>query len=139
VTSGLKPQLDGLSWLYDNGYRTVLHIKQADEDDSADRQIVEKRGLRYLALSVAPTTLSRATVDEFNRIVADAGRQPLFVYDRDGTLAGALWYLHFRMVGRDSDETARTKAGRLGLKIDGSGAPRDIWLAIQRLLTESKL
>jgi protein tyrosine phosphatase (PTP) superfamily phosphohydrolase (DUF442 family) len=136
VASGLKPLLDGLDWLKDNGYRAVLHIRQPGEDDSADRRQIEKRGLYFLSLDVTPDNLTRATVDEFNRIVGTAANRPLFVYDRDGMLAGGLWYLHFRTTDRLNDETARAQASRLGLKEDARGEHRIMWLAIQKVLGE---
>jgi protein tyrosine phosphatase (PTP) superfamily phosphohydrolase (DUF442 family) len=137
VANGLRPMLDdGLDWLRTNGFRTVLHLRAPGEDDTADRQQVEKRGMRYVALDVSSTTLSRKTVDEFNRIASDAAGYPLFVYDRDGSLAGALWYLQFRLVERDPDETARVRAANLGLREDREGNHRAMWLAVQKLLSE---
>lgn len=137
VANGLRPMLDdGLDWLKSNGYRTVLYVRRPGQDDSADRKQVEKRGMRYLTLEVSPETLSRKTVDDFNRLVSDASSYPLFVYDRDGALAGALWYLYFRLVEHDTDETARVRAARLGLREDREGAHRSMWLAVQKLLSE---
>jgi protein tyrosine phosphatase (PTP) superfamily phosphohydrolase (DUF442 family) len=127
---------DGLDWLKENGYRTVLHLRRPGEDDAADRRQVEKRGMTYRSLEVSPQTLTRPLVDEFNRIVADPKDQPLFVYDRDGTLAGALWYLNFRTALADSDEAARRKAARLGLKEDAGEEQKTLWVAIQKLLSE---
>jgi protein tyrosine phosphatase (PTP) superfamily phosphohydrolase (DUF442 family) len=135
VASGLKPLLDGLDWLRTNGYRTVLHIRQPGEDDTADRRQIEKLGLKYLSLEVSPQTLSKNIVNEFNRLVADSASHPLFVYDQDGTLSGGLWYLHFRTAGQESDEVARLKAARLGLREDATDGHRAMWLAIQKYLS----
>jgi hypothetical protein len=99
VSSGLKPLVDGgLEWLEANHYRTVLHIRSPGQDDSADRRQVEKHGMKYQTLEVSPQTLSQPIIEQFNRIVNDPLNAPLFVYDKDGTLGGALWYLHFRIV-----------------------------------------
>jgi protein tyrosine phosphatase (PTP) superfamily phosphohydrolase (DUF442 family) len=137
VATGLRPMLDdGLDWLQAKGYRTVLHIRRPGEDDSADRRQVEKRGMTYLSLEVSPQSLSRQVVDHFNALVSDTARYPLFVYDRDGSLAGGLWYLHFRTAEQASDEAARIRAGRLGLREDGDTAQRDMWLAVQRFLSD---
>ena len=62
-------RLDGLDWLQTNGYRTVLHLRQPGEDDSADRRQIEKRGLKYLSLELSPQTLTQGVLDEFNRLV----------------------------------------------------------------------
>jgi protein tyrosine phosphatase (PTP) superfamily phosphohydrolase (DUF442 family) len=139
VTSGLKPLVDGgLDWLQAHGYRTVLHIHLPGQDDAADRQQVEKHGMHYLSLEVSPQTLTPAVVDQFNRYVADRANFPLFVYDRDGMLAGGLWYLYFRIVERESDAAATAHASRLGLKEDAAGVHREMWLAIQKFLSTTQ-
>ncbi|MHB1425216.1 MAG: fused DSP-PTPase phosphatase/NAD kinase-like protein [Gemmataceae bacterium] len=138
VASGQQPFAGGIAWLKSHGYRTVLHVRSPGEDDSAAQKQFEQSGLRYLSLEVSPQTLSRDLVDQFNRLVADANNQPLFVYDRDGALAGALWYLHFRLVDGATDEKAREEAERLGFKQDGSDAHVKMWLAVQNLLKDIK-
>ena len=77
-------------------------------------------------------------VDEFNKIVADPANRPLFAYDKDGSLAGALWYLHFRTADKLADEEARKRAAALGLKEDADGAPREMWLAVQKYLADQE-
>jgi protein tyrosine phosphatase (PTP) superfamily phosphohydrolase (DUF442 family) len=133
VASGRRPMIDGLYWLRDHGYKTVLQVRAPDELSDIDRVF---KPLKHLSLELSPKTLTPALVEEFNRIVADAANRPLFVYDRDGSLAGALWYLHFRTAGKLSDEEARKKAAALGLKEDGDAARREMWLAIQKYLAE---
>ncbi len=134
VASGLRPMLDGLDWLRRQGYRTVLHIRRPGEDDSSDRKQVEKRGMKYLSLEVSPATLSSTVVEEFARIVSDQQSAPLFVYDRDGVLAGGLWYLYFRTAFALGDEEARGRAASLGLRENGDGQQREMWLAVQNYL-----
>jgi protein tyrosine phosphatase (PTP) superfamily phosphohydrolase (DUF442 family) len=136
VSAGLKPLVDGgLEWLEANRYKTVLHVHAPGQDDSADRQQVEKHGMKYLSLEVSPQTLSKTIVDQFDRQVSDPLNYPLFVYDQDGSLAGGLWYLHFRNVDRLTDSAARTRAQRLGLRDDPNGALAEMWLAIQKYLS----
>jgi len=137
VAAGLKPFPDGFDWLKATGYRTVLNLRAPGEDDSADRKQVEKRGLRYVSLEVSPETLNKDVVDQFNTIIGDEARLPLFVYDKDGVLTGGLFYLHFRLVEATSDVDARKRAGRLGLKSDPDGEHRTMWVAIQKLLAAS--
>jgi protein tyrosine phosphatase (PTP) superfamily phosphohydrolase (DUF442 family) len=140
VANGLRPtSAEGIDWLKKNGYRMALYLRRRDDSDDADRkQFEEKNGLKYASLTVSPDSLSQDLVDEFNKIVADSANQPLFVYDKTGLLAGALWYLHFRIVDRQSDEEARTIAGRLGLKDDDKPENREMWLAIQRLMAKQQ-
>jgi protein tyrosine phosphatase (PTP) superfamily phosphohydrolase (DUF442 family) len=136
VASGQKPFLDGLDWLKANGYRTVLHIRLLGEDGSADQKLVENRGLRYVTMEISPATLTRQTCEEFNRKVADSSTYPLFVYDRDGMLAGGLWYVYFRLNEGATDSAARTKATRVGFHEDPNGDHRDMWQAVRRVLGE---
>jgi protein tyrosine phosphatase (PTP) superfamily phosphohydrolase (DUF442 family) len=132
VASGLRPtHLEGLQWLKDNGYRTALYIRAPGDSDDADRkQFEEKCGLKYVSLTVSADALTLELVDQFNAMIDPANR-PLFVYDRDGSLAGALWYLHFRMIDQKSDEEARAAAARIGLKEEH----KDLWVAIQKILS----
>lgn len=136
VANGRKPMLDGLDWLKTNGYRGALLLRKPGESDAADRAQFESRGLSFVSLEITLTGLDRATVDHFDRLVADAGRIPLFVYDADGSLTGPMWYLHFRRVEKLDDAAARAKAERLGLKINERDQ-RLGWLAIQDFLSKN--
>jgi protein tyrosine phosphatase (PTP) superfamily phosphohydrolase (DUF442 family) len=138
VASGQQPYPDGVAWLAEHGYRTVLHIHAPGEDEAAARRLFEKHQIRYLSLEVSPRTLSRTVVDTFIRMVTDEANLPLFVYDRDGSLAGGLWYLYFRLHDRLDDEKARTEASRLGFRQDAEGPHREMWLAIQAFLAAQK-
>ncbi len=137
VAAGLRPSLDeGFDWLQANGYRGVLLIRSSGEEESADKKQVAKRGLRFFSLEISGQTLTRETVDAFNRLVADHSHYPLFVYDRDGSLAGALWYLHFRLAEHLPDDAARIRAGSLGFREGGDDSVRALWQATQRILGE---
>lgn len=136
VANGRKPMLDGLDWLKSNGYRGALLLRKPGESDAADRAQFESRGLSFVSLEIALAGLDRATVDHFDRLVADAGRLPLFVYDADGSLTGPLWYLHFRRIEKHDDAAARAKAERLGLKMNERDQ-RLGWLAIQDFLSKN--
>jgi hypothetical protein len=138
VASGQKPWSGGLTWLRDKGYRTVLRLRLPEEDDSADRKLFEARGFKYLSLSLSPTTLNREVVEQFNQIVADPNNLPLFVYDRDSALTGALWYLHFRLVEQLPDDRANAEARRLGFRPSQYAQHQDMALAAQKYLDSAK-
>lgn len=136
IASGQEPFTEGVAWLKRHGYRIVLHIRAPGENDEAAHKQYEQAGLRYLSLELSPQTLSKDIVDKFNQLIADNVNLPLFVYDKDGSLAGALWYLHFRLVDRATDEKARDDAERLGFKQERSEANLKMWLAVQKLLKD---
>jgi protein tyrosine phosphatase (PTP) superfamily phosphohydrolase (DUF442 family) len=138
VASGQEPFAEGIVWLKKHSYRGVLHIRAPGEDDSSARKQYEQAGLRYLTLELSPQTLTKEIVDTFNRLVGDNNNLPLFVYDKDGSLAGALWYVHFRVVDRVTPEKARAEAERLGFKPERGEAYVQMWLAVQKLLNDLK-
>jgi protein tyrosine phosphatase (PTP) superfamily phosphohydrolase (DUF442 family) len=135
LAAGLRPDLDGLDWLQTNGFRTLIHVRPAGTDDTADRRQVEKRGMTYTGIDWSPTGMTRPALDEFARLLADATRRPVFVYDRDGSLTGSLCYLHARLYDRVNDDEARTRAARLGLKDDAEH--RAVWTALQDFLVRN--
>jgi protein tyrosine phosphatase (PTP) superfamily phosphohydrolase (DUF442 family) len=134
VSSGLRPFAGGFEWLKNRGYKTVLHLRGPGEDEAADRAEVERLGMKYLSLEVGPRTLNAELVKAFSKVVQEKDAQPLFVYDRKGLPAGALWYLHFRLTDNMPEAQARVKAMRLGLKEETTGDSADLWLAINQIL-----
>lgn len=137
VYSGLRPSADGLDWLKANRLGTVVQVRLPGEDDATFKKQVEDRGIRYVAFEVSPTTLTKEKADEFIRIVRDAGAQGLFVFDADGSLAGSMWYLYLRWAEVLDDDAAQLRARPLGLQNMQAGQHRDMWLAVQRLLSEN--
>lgn len=137
VATALMPFPDGIDWLAKKGYRTALHLKPASEDGAAAKRQFEKKGITYIALDVSPATLTAEVVEEFSRLVQDTDKHPLFVYDKDGSLAGGLWYLHHRLTLKATDEKARAEATRLGLRMDDDAEHKTVWIAIQALLKKS--
>jgi protein tyrosine phosphatase (PTP) superfamily phosphohydrolase (DUF442 family) len=134
VASGQRPFEEGFAWLKQENYRAILHLRAPGEDDSADRDTVTQRGLQFRSLEISPETLTPALVEDFAKIVGDRDLLPLFVYDRDGVSAGALWYLYFRNVDKLSDAEARAKASRLGFRNDEES--KKMMIAIQKLLND---
>jgi protein tyrosine phosphatase (PTP) superfamily phosphohydrolase (DUF442 family) len=138
VASGLTPFADGWDWLKANGYKTVVYLSQPGTDTANDRKQAEQRGLAFETIEISPETLTKEKVDQFNQIVDDRSAQPLFVYDSNGVLAGALWYLHFRTAENATDQIARDQAERLGLPRQPAGDHLTMWLAVQKLLSQLK-
>jgi protein tyrosine phosphatase (PTP) superfamily phosphohydrolase (DUF442 family) len=138
VANGQEPLADGIAWLKKHGYRSALHVRAPAEKDDDARKQYEQAGLRYVSLELSPEMLTKETVDKFNRLVGDDNNLPRFVYDKDGSLAGALWYVHFRLVDRATPEKAREEAERLGFKPERGEAFLKMWLAVQKLLNDLK-
>ena len=136
VACGKKPTVEGLDALKSKGFKTVLYLHSPEADTSAAKELVEKRGLKFVALAVSPQTLGDAA-KAFAEQLKDATSKPLFVYDLDGVRAGSLWYLQFRKVDLVNDDIARIRAGALGLKdADSSEEQKQFWIAIQTQLAK---
>jgi protein tyrosine phosphatase (PTP) superfamily phosphohydrolase (DUF442 family) len=76
--------------------------------------------MTFVSLLATPETLTQAWVDEFNRVIGDTASRPIFVYARDPSAAGAVWYLHLRTAEFLTHDEARVRAARLGLKDETS-------------------
>ena len=137
VYAGLRPSLDGLDWLQTNGVQTVVQIRAFGADDSAVRREIESRKMRYVAFEVSPGKLTKGRVDEFIKLVRDGAKQGIFIYDQDGSLAGSMWYLYLRQGEILDDDPAQLRARQLGLSHDRTDNHREMWLAVQKLLSEN--
>ncbi|MBI2803800.1 MAG: hypothetical protein HYX68_02300 [Planctomycetes bacterium] len=135
--TGLRPGLDGLDWLRDNRIATVVQLRLPGEDDSSDKKQVEDRGMRYVSLEISPESLTKDKADEFIKLIRDGARKGIFVYDQDGSLAGAMWYLYFRAGEFLDDDVAQLRARQLGLQGNRAGQHREMWLAVRKLLNEN--
>ncbi len=78
LAGGSAPSTDGLKWLVDKGYRTVLDLREPSEVPSSFITEVTNFGLRYVALPISLKTIDRAHVDRFNFEVAAGEARPLF-------------------------------------------------------------
>jgi len=138
ISAGLRPEPDGVTWLQNNKYSAVLFLRRGSEDDTADRKLIEARGMKFFSMIVSAEGITPQLVEQFNKIVSESGNRPLFVYDMTGTIAGSMWYLHFRTAELQTDDEARLRAGRLGLSEQGNDEQIKLWLSIQKFLSEKK-
>ncbi|MFO0841697.1 MAG: hypothetical protein U0797_04745 [Gemmataceae bacterium] len=138
VATGIKPFPDGIRWLSEHGYKTVLHLRAPGEDTTATRRLFESKGLKYVTVEGSPARMSKELYEGFVRQVKDADSHPLFVYDRDGSVTGGLWYLYNRVEKNEPDDKARAEAQRLGLRFDDDPEHQAMVLAAQKLLSELK-
>jgi hypothetical protein len=137
VYAGLRPGAAGLDWLQSNRLGTVVCLHSPGEDPAADKKETEARGLRFFAIEVSPQNLTKEGFDGFIKLVRDNAEKGIFVYDRDGSIAGPMWYLYLRMGEYLDDEPAQLRARSLGLQTNREGLQRDMWVAVQKLLSEN--
>ncbi len=136
VAVGMRPTTEGLDWLQASKYRTVVYLRRKGTEDSADREQIEKRGMKYVSFEVSPESLNREMIDEFDKLVDNPANYPLFVYDKDRLLTGVMWYMHYRLVDKMSDGEAHAKAELLGLKSKDGDETTNYWLRIEAILAD---
>ena len=114
LAGGSFPTDPGWDWLVETGYKTVLDLREPQEVRPQEVAAIDHRGLRYVALPIAPGAIDAPRVDRFREEIAQAGARPLFFCDTDGARAGVLWYI--RRVGFDKIDpaSARREAEELG-------------------------
>ena len=115
VSTGLRPEIEGLDWLRSKSYKTVVYLRAPSDDDTTDRRQAEKRDLKFVSWEVTPEGINKAFVDEFNQLIGDTAARPVFVYSREGNLAGSVWYLHLRTAEFLTHEEAKVRVSQLGL------------------------
>lgn len=115
LAGGSKPSAEGLDWLADKGYKTLIDLREPSEvgPDFIDEAM--KRGLRYLPLPITSKTIDRVHVDRFNLELASSDARPLYFFDADGSRAAALWYIRRITVDSVDKQIAHREAEELGL------------------------
>ena len=136
VSTGQRPRFEGLDWLQKNGYRTVVCLHLPGEKTETDREQNEKRGLSFVPMEINPRLLNRDVMEAFLRLIREPAAGKTFVYDKDGTLAGGMWYLSFRVLDLESHDNALVRAGALGLRADGDDVQRELLAAVRKYADE---
>jgi protein tyrosine phosphatase (PTP) superfamily phosphohydrolase (DUF442 family) len=115
LAGGSLPSNDGLDWLVEKGYRTVLDLRESVEPNPSFLNEADKRGLRYVALPITLKTVDANHVSRFRSELSLADARPLYFCDTDGTRAGVMWYIHRITVDKVDERTARRDAEEIGL------------------------
>lgn len=118
VSTGRRPEIEGLDWLKANQYKTIIFLRQPNEEDTTDRRQAERRDLRFVSWEVTPEGMNKTFVDEFNQLIGDSSARSIFVYSTDGNITAAVWYMHLRSAEFLTHEEARLRASSHGLTND---------------------
>jgi hypothetical protein len=117
LAGGSVPSADGLDWLVEKGYKTLVDLREPASIQSSFLEDVSRHGLRYVSLPISLTTVDRDHVARFEFEISLAEARPLYFFDTDGNRAGILWYVHRMTDGKESydAEEALRQAGEIGL------------------------
>ena len=132
INGGSLPSTTGLDLLKERGTKTLLDLRDANDVDIAFVEQVKSRGLRHISLPVDVNRLDTTTVARFGEEVSRSTGQPVYFFDRDGTRAGMIWYVHRLTSDKVDAQLASHEAEELGL------SDKTVWVAAAKYLDTVK-
>jgi protein tyrosine phosphatase (PTP) superfamily phosphohydrolase (DUF442 family) len=115
VAGGSLPSTDGLVWLFDKGYRTVVDLRDPADVAQAEVNTMNRLGLRHVRVPIDPRRLDPGSIARFEAAITDARNRPVFFFDSDGNRAGLTWYLHRTLTDKVAADLASREAEKIGL------------------------
>ena len=115
LSGGSLPSAEGLDWLKEKGYRTLVDLRQRSEVDPSFPDQVNDHGMLYVPIPFAANPISLIRLARFNDLVNQNDQRPLYFCDTDGRRAGLIWYLRLRSKDHEEMTSARAKAEEIGL------------------------
>lgn len=85
---------DGVGALKSFGFATILDVRDPDEGIEPERRAAAAAGIRYINLPFTQHVPPDPVMDEFARIVEDAGNHPLLVHCVSANRVGVMWTLY---------------------------------------------
>jgi uncharacterized protein (TIGR01244 family) len=116
VCTGGQPRLEHFAALKADGVKAVLNLRPPSEHPAdAEREAVEKAGLKYFNIPVVYTDPKPEQADEFLKLTDDPANRPIFIHCTAAIRAGAFWLI--RRVVRDkwTWDAALEEARKVGL------------------------
>jgi uncharacterized protein (TIGR01244 family) len=109
---------EGVAELKKLGYATIVNLREASENGAnveAEAEAAKTAGIRYVHLPLNGTSPDPAVVEQFLKVVAEPGTQPVLVHCGSGSRAAALWMIKRLVVDGWTEERALEEATALGL------------------------
>ncbi|HLG13611.1 MAG TPA: protein tyrosine phosphatase family protein [Blastocatellia bacterium] len=115
--TGGQPTDAAFSKLAANGFRAVLNLRTANEgiDLDAEREMVEKNGMRYVNIPIVSSAPRSEQVDEFIKAVKDKSNQPMLIHCGSANRVGAMWMIYRVIEQGWPEDKALEEATRIGL------------------------
>ncbi|WP_435007102.1 fused DSP-PTPase phosphatase/NAD kinase-like protein [Tundrisphaera lichenicola] len=115
VAGGSVPSSDGLAWLKEKGYKTLVDLRSISEVDPNFVESVNDHGMAYLSLPIVADRLDSTRLARFDDLISRSENHPVYFCDTDGTRAGLVWYLHLRTVDGVDPLSATQRSEDVGL------------------------
>ena len=117
IAGGSLPSADGLAWLKEKGYRTLIDLRPQNEVEPGYADHVIDQGITYVPLPFSTAPISQSRLTRFNELLGQNEQKPIYFCDGDGRRAGLIWYLRLRSLDREETTSARAKAEEIGLVV----------------------
>ncbi len=120
----LHPGEQDLKELAKDGFRAVVNLRQADEDNQPlppdeEGEQVHALGMDYVHIPVSGASLESSLVDRFRDSVSDLPG-PIYVHCGSGKRAGAFTMMHVASKENMSGDEALRKAEAMGFECDSA-------------------
>ena len=93
ITIGGALEAGDAQKLHDEGFKTVISLLTADEENPSEKADVESVGLDFESVPVAPDLLDDVAVARFSQEV-ESSDGPVYVHCKSGGRAGVMTLLH---------------------------------------------
>lgn len=122
ITVGGQPSGEELRTLAEQGFKTIVNLRAADEDNqpltpAAEAKMAERLGMRYLHLPMARSDMQEHQVHDF-RSQLDKLPAPIFVHCASGRRSGAFAMMHVAAEQGMSGAATLQKARQMGFECD---------------------
>ena len=114
ATAG-QPKAEAFARLARQGFRAVLNLRTAGEGAEAERELVEKAGMRYLNIPVVSANPNPEQVPEFIKAVKEPSNQPMLIHCGSAQRVGAFWMIYRVIEQGWPEEKALEEATKIGL------------------------
>jgi uncharacterized protein (TIGR01244 family) len=118
VGTGGQPSAQALAEAAEQGYKSVLNLRTANEgvDLKAEEAQVKGLGMRYFNVPVKSGDPKDEEVPQVLKILRDENNYPILIHCGSGSRVGAFWMIHRVLDDHWSLDRAEEEASKIGLK-----------------------
>ena len=118
ITVGAQPTEEQLQQLVQDGFKAVVNLRTAGEEDQpvppeAEGEKVRELGMRYLHIAVSTRDMRPEQVDQFRQNLPSLP-SPVYVHCHKGLRAGAFAMMHIAIEGGMSGGQTLETAAQMG-------------------------
>ena len=119
VATAGQPEEEHFERLADAGYKTVIDMREPEEDRGLDEpEVVRRAGMEYVNIPVGHEDVDDETFEWFRELMTDPERRPVFVHCSSANRVGALLIPYLVLDEGKTPEEAVEIAIEVGLKSD---------------------